>query len=871
LISVCTAQTVITGKVINKSNEPVSNASVMLMTTSDSTVIAFNFSNDNGDYTLRTDRKDAEFLIMAHGFNIKRNIKKTPNKSQTVNIVVSEEALSLKEVSVKSGKIWGIRDTVNYVVDAFRDSTDVVIGDVLKKMPGIEVEESGEIKYRGKQISKFYIENVDMLQGRYGVATNNITASDIATVQVFENHQPIKALGDIKFTDDVAVNLKLKPDAKGIFSSVADVGAGFDNRFLWNSAVTGMFFSKTWQHLTALKSNNTGNDLGQEFQSFEYGGSPLAGSISSVLQPTPPQINKSRYLFNEAFGGTINNLFKTKSESEITFNLSGFRDIDDRKSYDLTRYIIPGNDTVTIQEQMSSYNSRINMEGGVGYKINNDLNYLNAQLLFSGDFVDNVSNVISNEDIEQKGKSDPFKIASNIHWIRRNNNDKKTGTELNSRSFYQSQPYVLDVSPGMFQDVLNDSMPFKSVRQNVNFNTFETRNNLRFLRSAVWKSFQINPAVLFSFERQLLSSQLAKSLQEDTYLELFGDSLNNDITWMRAKAGVSLYFTYRKRDFKFELSTPIQYQSILLSDKIKPDDLRQNRVVFQPLANLGYSIDVHWEVSGSYSWYNFNPNLRALYSGYILQDYRTLSQYESRLSDSYGQHGTIKLSYKDIIRFLFTNVEVGYNRYRNEVMYSQNFEGTLMKIRAVEMENTGNYLSVTARAGKGFYWKKLSINAEASWAKGVTPQLRQDSLIEYENQGINANMTLSLAITEKLSFANKASWSGVIGSADIGDKLDLLNNFIDAATINYTFSNGLILSVGMEYYDTRNGSRKQNFYLLDAGISYTWRRIRFSLDYNNILNTTDYVYAYYGTLSSYYSEYRIRSATILFSARFKIF
>ena len=194
-----------------------------------------------------------------------------------------------------------------------------------------------------------------------------------------------------------------------------------------------------------------------------------------------------------------------------------------------------------------------------------------------------------------------------------------------------------------------------------------------------------------------------------------------------------------------------------------------------------------------------------------------------------------------------------------------------MKIRAVEMENTGNYLSVTARAGKGFYWKKLSINAEASWAKGVTPQLRQDSLIEYENQGINANMTLSLAITEKLSFANKASWSGVIGSADIGDKLDLLNNFIDAATINYTFSNGLILSVGMEYYDTRNGSRKQNFYLLDAGISYTWRRIRFSLDYNNILNTTDYVYAYYGTLSSYYSEYRIRPATILFSARFKIF
>ncbi len=135
------------------------------------------------------------------------------------------------------------------MVDAFRDSTDIVIGDVLKKMPGIVVKESGQIEYRGKPISKFYIENMDMLQGRYGIATNNISASDVATVQVFENHQPIKALEDIAFTDDAAINLKLKPGAKGNFTGMADVGSGIDNQFLWNSTLTGMYFSKnanTW-------------------------------------------------------------------------------------------------------------------------------------------------------------------------------------------------------------------------------------------------------------------------------------------------------------------------------------------------------------------------------------------------------------------------------------------------------------------------------------------------------------------------------------------------------------------------------------------------------------------------------------------------
>ncbi len=865
------AQTVIEGKIINKSNEPISDASVMLMNTADSSVVAFSFSDSNGNYSISTNKKEKVLLLMVHGFNIKRQIKKIDNHSQIVDFVVNEEAIELKEVSVKSEKIWGTRDTINYVVDAFRDSTDIVIGDVLKKMPGIVVKESGRIEYRGKPISKFYIENMDMLQGRYGIATNNITASDIATVQVFENHQPIKALADISFTDDAAINLKLKPEAKGIYTAMADLGAGIDDQFLWNSSVTGMYFSKKRQHLTALKSNNTGVDLDQEFQSFTNEDMLLTGSISSIMQPIPPQINKNRYLFNEAYGGTINNLIKTRNEAEFTFNLYGFRDIDDRNSYDETRYFIPGEDTVTIKEQMDSHNSRFNIEGGIGYKRNNDQNYLNTRLLFSGNFIESTGNIISDEHIKQNGESDPFKMTSTIHWIRRGNNKQRSGTELYSQSFYQSQPYRLDVSPSMFEDVLNDSVPFKTIRQNVAFNTFKTQNSLAFLSSAGWQSFRIHPILLFSLEHQTLNSQIAKSLQSDNFSELTADSLQNELIWMRVKAGISLKLTYRKGDFNFELSTPIQYQYILLNDEFKPDDSHQNRIIFQPYTNLSYDINAHWEISGSWFWYNYNPNLRNLYSGYILQNYRTLSHYESRLSDSYGQQGSLKLSYKDIIRFLFTNIEIRYNRYRNEVMYAQEFEGSLMKISAVELENTGNYFSVTARAGKGFNWKELSINAEASWGKGITPQLRQHSLIEYNNQGLNANMTLSLALTEKLQFANKSSWSSVRGSTDADNKLEPINNFINAATVNYIVPNGLIFSLGMEYYDTRDGSHKQNFYLLDAGVTYTWKRVRFTLDYNNILNTQDYVYAYYGTLSSYYSEYRIRPAFILLSARFKIF
>ncbi|MFW5761154.1 MAG: carboxypeptidase-like regulatory domain-containing protein [Cyclobacteriaceae bacterium] len=67
------AQTVIQGKIINKSNQPISDASVMLMNVADSSVVAYNFSNSKGEYTIYTDQKEKELLLMVYGFNIKPN------------------------------------------------------------------------------------------------------------------------------------------------------------------------------------------------------------------------------------------------------------------------------------------------------------------------------------------------------------------------------------------------------------------------------------------------------------------------------------------------------------------------------------------------------------------------------------------------------------------------------------------------------------------------------------------------------------------------------------------------------------------------------------------------------------------------------
>ena len=112
-------------------------------------------------------------------------------------VLLTPEATGIREVTIRAPRLSFRGDTVSYNVSRFTEAQDRSIADVLRKMPGIEVAKSGEIRYNGQPINNFYIEGLDMLDGRYGQATNNIAPQDVASVEVMENHQPIKALKDM--------------------------------------------------------------------------------------------------------------------------------------------------------------------------------------------------------------------------------------------------------------------------------------------------------------------------------------------------------------------------------------------------------------------------------------------------------------------------------------------------------------------------------------------------------------------------------------------------------------------------------------------------------------------------------------------------
>ena len=231
-ISNTTAQTVIQGTVLDEQSRSV-DAFVAVSPKGNGSMIAYADTDDKGNYKLEFKTDADSVIVTVTGLGIGNQARVVANRSQKLNFTVKEETTELKEVSVKAQKIRQEGDTLSYLVGAYQEQGDRVIGDVLKRMPGIEVADDGGIKYNGKAIKKFYVEEMDLLQGRYGLATNNINASDVASVQVLENHQPVKMLQGKELTDDVAINLKLKDSAKGTVAMNMMLGAGAQQAGGW--------------------------------------------------------------------------------------------------------------------------------------------------------------------------------------------------------------------------------------------------------------------------------------------------------------------------------------------------------------------------------------------------------------------------------------------------------------------------------------------------------------------------------------------------------------------------------------------------------------------------------------------------------------
>lgn len=864
------SQSIISGRVRNEANQTLADISVMLMLPKDSTIIAYSLTNSKGYYKILYNGNSSKLLISISSFNIKQKFKTLENKTQTVDFIAEEGSIELQEVMVKPKKMWGEKDTINYSVAAFKDKKDMVIGDVLKKMPGIAVAESGQISYKGKPINKFYIENLDMLQGRYGIATNNISAEDISTVQVLENHQPIKAFDKLKISDNAAINLKIKEDKKGIFSMMASLGLGLNKKALWNEEFTGMYFSKVRQNMFTYKTNNDGTDLYKELRSFTSSKSIGGLQMTNVQQPSPPSIRFERYNFNNSNAATLSNLFKLKNDAELNANIIFYKNKDNRHSFARTSYVIPSEEIQIVEEDILSQNRTNSIEGEFRYNVNKTNNYFNNYLDISGSWNDAVGDVNSFKYIHQKLDNKSFYVNNITHWIKTKENGR--GLEIQLNNSYKTQPHSLHIIPGLYADRFNSGNEYAALSQNIRYNTFVSDNKLSFLAAWMIGKLKINPKANLRIDHQNFGSDMGIMDNNSLYHSLLDEDMRNDISWTRINSGISIEGIYVDENMKISFNLPVIYRYTDMKTRIREEkSLNANKFYFHPSFFIKYNISSRLETKANISFYSETPSLTSLYTGYIMQNYRSMNKYDARIFDTKSFYASLGLDYKNVFEMFFAGGGINYNHMYSDAIYGQIFDGVLSINQLLIQPNRGHSLSVNGRVSKGFEWKNLTVSATTHWGKLYSDHLRQSQLVNYEREWLNANLSVNMKLSTSFLVGYKASWGrsqAKITSEEIFKPMQSLTNRV---AIDIVLPLDISLNAAFEHYYNSVVQSNKNFSIVDLGLTYVRNRVRYSLSWTNILNTERYISAYYGALNSYYSEYEIRPMAIMLKIKFKLF
>ena len=847
------SQTDIHGFVKLRSGQGIDFASVIVSSvTSPKTILGSTFTAANGSFRLNVNSGCDSLILKASSMEISPTAITIPNRSGVYDIIVEERVIGLREVVVKAKKIYAQGDTLNYNVASFLSQSDQSVADVLRKMPGITVSEVGQVSYQGKPIKNFYIEGLDLMKGHYAIATNNIDPHNIATVQVLENHQDIKALQGLRPEEQASINLRLKEGVKGVFNLIATLGGGYGKDAQWNNSAIATYFRRNNQFLVTYKGNNTGEDLSQELYSFDNDYS-RTNNISSITMPSAPGIDKRFYYFNRSHSATYNNVYRIGKYSEFGINAAYLNDRDNRNSFSSTFNTLPDGSQNIVDEQMTGIARMQKAYGDLTYVNNSEQSYLKEQLKLDWSKTNADSRILAgDEDISQLGNTDTYRLLNKFHMTHRNSGSR--GFEVYSLLNVEKRPHSLTVSPNLFPDLFASDM----LSQSVDYHNVSTENRFAFLSAFKYRNFSLHPTVIVNFNHNSLESRLSDS--------------RNDLTFGYLDAGIGAELVYSIRKLHVSLMLPLKYKWFSLDNHRESVVTDKNRFRVEPDFRLSYDINTSHHLSVRSALNYMTPSIEALYSSYILTSYRCLSAYDvAGLYEGTTLYNSLSYKFKNILSMSFAGIDLSWQRQSPEVLYGSYYDGLVQRTISQRTSEAGDMFSAKIHASQGFDWRRLKIGASVSYSYYDNPLLVQNQVVRYTSNSIGTNADISVSPFNWLA----ASWEGnyyqTASRQEGHDPMSWLRTVTNKVSLDFTIPGGITLKTSVYHYYNNFNDGDKSFVLLNAEARYSIKRFSFTLVCDNLLNRRTYLYSSQAALTESRSVYEIRPRSVLLKIRCRIF
>lgn len=832
------AQKMVSGYVKEKTcNEAIVGANVMIKNAGGK-IMKFTTTSTDGSFKMELTTWNEGMTLHVSMIGMKAYSAPLKGNTDKLDIRMEEGNLQLKEVVINADRIRENGDTITYRVSGFAQKQDRTIGDVLQRMPGIDVASNGKIQYQGIDINKFYIEGSDLLGGKYGIATNGISQDDVAAVEVMENYQPMQVLRGLSFSDQAALNLKLKNKAKTVWLVNGHLGGGWSTQpegVLWDGELFLMTVMSGYQTISTLKSNNIGMDLRNQVTDFfaNMRNTSLDNYLSIDL-PTTPSLKEARTNFNRSWMLSSSHLWKLKS-NEIKAQVDYYNHRATASSSSVSTYFLESGDKVITEDRSGTeHGNQLTGKFSIGANRKNYFlnNTLKAELNWNR-IGTTMTGTIPNS---QHATIPDYYVSNNMKTIRRfGSNHLITFTSVNE---WESKPQHLYV----------DYTDEKKLSQHLSDHAFYTNERAEY--GFYTHGLKLSLDGGFTGYLRGMSSEVKGDTEG-----VIDESDKGAVTTNYFSLYASPKIEYALGKMEFTLSYPLNYTYYKFNQQLG----NRSECFQSPALNVRWKPDPRLSLSVA-GGFGRNPmELHDIHDEPILTDYRTFNQGVERFYANSRKHASTRILYRNSVRGIFANAMVIKSWNSTPYKATQHFIEDFIVYSFETSPSRSQSLNAIGNISKTLNFMRGSISTNGTYSR-MSKSITSEGLSTlYNNTSwsvggrINGNITNDVFLSYDIKFlqsqltVNRQSTSS-------------LDRYIQTFAMTITPIKPLSWQTGGEYYrnELADGSYK-GLFLLDTKL--TWHissHFELAASLNNILNRKTYSYTTYGTLSSLESTRYLR-------------
>ena len=821
----CNSQT-ITGKVIEEiSNNAIADVSVLIREL-DGDIIKFSYTDELGNFAIEIpnnlNKVFVEISIITH-LPQKKEVVLNGNKEHLVNFSLEPRLNALEEVFIKSErKIHVKKDTTIYNIEKFKDGSERVVEDLLKKLPGIAIDENGSIKFKGKQVVRLLLDGGNLFGSNYTIGSKNIDSDIIERVEAIEDYNSNPLLKGIKSSQDVAINLVLKED-KADFSGNAMLGAGIEDKKNVNANLISV--SKKIKGFSVLDYNNISeNRSPHNYDSNTFSLESLdeieqRTSNLSLQEYSSSFLPSEKTLLNNSLFGSLNSLFKIKSDLSLRMNYNVLSD----KFIKNEKY---NSDFIAESENINITTRRNRIKKPLINNFDYELIYNTSKksiLTSTGEidykrFTSNSLGTNNSNVFESANKSKDFFVENKFEYTYKVKNKRvlQISGDVSSNNIPQS---LISINNSVF------------LRQNNKFkkNRFEVKSS--FLAKSGENEY--SASLGYKYQNSKINSSLDGFASND-YL------MTNDIDYKLSSLYASLFYSFRLKNWHLRIKSKSILFHSNLQDINRGSENVETSFFTYPSLSINHYFNQKSHIYFDYFVANQQPNDRNLFNGLILVDNRNLINNE--FSYNLFNSQSFALGYRvnnffNLFQFhSYLKVNSKKRGYINELNISED-NSVFTSIVSV---TDNSYLRIGLEAEKYINFLKSTINFNSTYSLNEYQNIINNSEVRDNNNVIyEGEFKIRTGFKTRLNFENKM----LIRNNNFSNK-KTRNSFTSFQNIfnikyNYKRLGGLLTN---QYYHSNLQEKASAILFMDFSLEYKNKKetIEYSVKLNNVFNKNEF-------------------------------